>query len=144
MAMSNAFGKEHNVRDHRAGTIDQPLQKHAQVRLRVHHIVIRRFLNCQRLLKPSYAIWRSSALVTNFVNWLRCRHVFVDLVVANLINSLRRAHVFVNLVSANLKFRLTSAHVLVDLVAFDHIFCLRRGHVFIDSFAVVFTQEGVS
>ena len=31
-----------NVRDHRAGTIDRPLQKHAQVRLRVHHIVIRR------------------------------------------------------------------------------------------------------
>ena len=31
-----------NVRDHRAGTSDHPFQKHAQVRLRVHHIVIRR------------------------------------------------------------------------------------------------------
>ena len=33
-----------NVRDHRAGMSDHPLQKHAQVRLRVHHIVIPRFL----------------------------------------------------------------------------------------------------
>ena len=32
--------KPNNVRDHRAGTSDHPLQKHAQVRLRVHHIVI--------------------------------------------------------------------------------------------------------
>ena len=32
-----------NVRDHRAGTSDQPLQNHAQVRLRVHHIVMCRF-----------------------------------------------------------------------------------------------------
>ena len=32
-----------NVRDHRAGTSDHPFQKHTQVRLRVHHIVIRRF-----------------------------------------------------------------------------------------------------
>ena len=29
-----------NVRDHRAGTSDHPFQKHAQGRLRVHHIVI--------------------------------------------------------------------------------------------------------
>ena len=29
-----------NVRDHRAGTSDHLLQKHAQVRLRVHHIVM--------------------------------------------------------------------------------------------------------
>ena len=34
--------KPNNVRDHRAGTSDHPLQKHAQVRLRVHHIVIMR------------------------------------------------------------------------------------------------------
>ena len=31
-----------NVRDHRAGTSDHPFQKHAQARLRVHHIVIMR------------------------------------------------------------------------------------------------------
>ena len=31
-----------NARDHRAGTSDHPLQKHAQVQLRVHHIVIHR------------------------------------------------------------------------------------------------------
>ena len=36
----------HNVRDHRAGTSDHPLQKHAQVRLRVHHIVIQRLSAC--------------------------------------------------------------------------------------------------
>ena len=36
------FGLSNNVRDHRAGTSDHPFQKHAQVRLRVHHIVIRR------------------------------------------------------------------------------------------------------
>ena len=29
------FVKGHNVRDHRAGTSDHPLQKHAQVRLMV-------------------------------------------------------------------------------------------------------------
>jgi hypothetical protein len=29
-----------NGSDHRAGTIDHPIQNHAQVRLRVHHIVI--------------------------------------------------------------------------------------------------------
>ena len=29
-----------NVNDHRAGTSEHPFQKHAQVRLRVHHIVI--------------------------------------------------------------------------------------------------------
>ena len=34
-----------NVRDHRAGSSDHPFQKHAQVRLRVHHIVIRRFVH---------------------------------------------------------------------------------------------------
>ena len=34
--------KSDNVRDHRAGTSDLPFQKHAQVRLRVHHIVILR------------------------------------------------------------------------------------------------------
>ena len=34
--------KRDNVRDHRAGTSDHPFQNHAQVRLRVHHIVIRR------------------------------------------------------------------------------------------------------
>ena len=34
--------KRDNVRDHRAGTSDHPFQKHAQVRLRVHHIVIPR------------------------------------------------------------------------------------------------------
>ena len=33
--------KPDNVRDHRAGTSDHPFQKRAQVRLRVHHIVIR-------------------------------------------------------------------------------------------------------
>ena len=31
-----------NVRDHRAGTSDHPLQKRTQIRLRVHHIVIPR------------------------------------------------------------------------------------------------------
>ena len=31
--------KSDNGRDHRGGTSDRPLQKHAQVRLRVHHIV---------------------------------------------------------------------------------------------------------
>ena len=36
--------KRDNVRDHRAGTSDHPHQKHTQVRLRVHHIVIHRFL----------------------------------------------------------------------------------------------------
>ena len=35
--------RQHNVRDHRAGTIDHPFQKHAQVRLRVHHIVMPRY-----------------------------------------------------------------------------------------------------
>ena len=37
-----------NVRDHRAGTSDHPFQKHAQVRLRVHHIVIPRYLSLFR------------------------------------------------------------------------------------------------
>ena len=36
--------KSDNVRDHRAGTIDLSFKKHAQVRLRVHHIVIRRLV----------------------------------------------------------------------------------------------------
>ena len=35
--------EQDNVRDHRAGTSDHLFQKHAQARLRVHHIVIRRF-----------------------------------------------------------------------------------------------------
>ena len=35
-----ALVERDNVRDHRAGTSDQPFQKHAQVRLRVHHIVM--------------------------------------------------------------------------------------------------------
>ena len=38
-----AIAPQDNVRDHRAGMSDQPLQKHTQVRLRVHHIVIWRF-----------------------------------------------------------------------------------------------------
>ena len=33
-----------NVRDHRAGISDHPIQNHAQVRLRVHHIVILQIL----------------------------------------------------------------------------------------------------
>ena len=33
--------KQDNVRDHRAGTSDLIIEKHTQVRLRVHHIVIR-------------------------------------------------------------------------------------------------------
>ena len=50
---SGAQGKSHlqgnsiepdNVRDHRAGTSNHPFQNHAQVRLRVHHIVIPRIL----------------------------------------------------------------------------------------------------
>ena len=32
--------KPHNVRDHRAGISDHPFQKHTQVRLRAHHIVM--------------------------------------------------------------------------------------------------------
>ncbi|MDE0934859.1 MAG: hypothetical protein OSA89_03025, partial [Mariniblastus sp.] len=39
-----------NVRDHQAGTVDHPFLYHAQVRLRVHHIVIPRIsqhLICQ-------------------------------------------------------------------------------------------------
>ena len=45
MTKVNSFiGEPDNARDHRAGTSDHPLQKHTQVRLRVHHIVIRRFL----------------------------------------------------------------------------------------------------
>ena len=46
--------KPHNVRDHRAGTAgtsDHPFQKHAQVRLRVHRIVIH---SCLPLLKGSH------------------------------------------------------------------------------------------
>ena len=35
--------KRHNGNDHRAGTINLNIEKHAQVRLRVHRIVIRRF-----------------------------------------------------------------------------------------------------
>ena len=35
--------KQDNVRDHRAGTSNLNFKKHAQVRLRVHHIVIPRF-----------------------------------------------------------------------------------------------------
>ena len=44
IAMNNVYDSYEmdNGSDHRAGTIDRPLQKHAQVRLRVHHIVIRR------------------------------------------------------------------------------------------------------
>ena len=34
-----------NVRDHPAGMSDSPLQKHTQVRLGVHHIVIGRLAN---------------------------------------------------------------------------------------------------
>ena len=33
-----------NVSDHRVRTIDLPFQKHAQAGLRVHHIVIQRFV----------------------------------------------------------------------------------------------------
>ena len=46
------FFERDNVRDHRAGTSDQPLQKHAQVRLRVHHIVIRRIGETFSILVP--------------------------------------------------------------------------------------------
>ena len=38
-----AFLRRDNGGDHRAGTIDLSFKKHAQVRLRVHHIVIQRF-----------------------------------------------------------------------------------------------------
>ena len=37
----------HNGSDHRAGTSDLVFNWHAQVRLRVHHIVIHRFLPVQ-------------------------------------------------------------------------------------------------
>ena len=35
--------RQDNVRDHRAGTVDLNTGEHAQVRLRVHHIVISRY-----------------------------------------------------------------------------------------------------
>ena len=43
VSIENLIDEADNVRDHRAGTSDHPFQKHAQVRLRVHHIVISRF-----------------------------------------------------------------------------------------------------
>ena len=48
-----------NVRDHRAGTSDHPLQNHAQVRLRVHHIVIPRVngLYSVLILRLCYVFW---------------------------------------------------------------------------------------
>jgi hypothetical protein len=48
--MKSALCKPANGDDHRAGTSDHPFQKHAQVRLRVHRIVIPRIsqhLICQ-------------------------------------------------------------------------------------------------
>ena len=40
------FDKRDNDNDHRAGTTDLNIEKDAQARLRVHRIVIRRFLAC--------------------------------------------------------------------------------------------------
>jgi hypothetical protein len=37
------YSRQHNGNDHRAGTIDLNIENHAQVRLRVHRIVIPRF-----------------------------------------------------------------------------------------------------
>ena len=42
-----------NVRDHPAGMSDQPLQKHTQVRLGVHHIVIGR--PSERISSPPFS-----------------------------------------------------------------------------------------
>ena len=42
---AGSIAKRDNGSDHRAGTNDHPFQKHAQARLRVHHIVIRRFVH---------------------------------------------------------------------------------------------------
>ena len=45
------FFKRHNDNDHRAGTIDLNIEKHAQVRLRVHRIVMRSVGCLVKLLK---------------------------------------------------------------------------------------------
>ena len=63
------FLESDNVRDHRAGTNDHPFQKHTQVRLRVHHIVIRRNMcsaTSQRLKSDFMASTSCSHLIQVF------------------------------------------------------------------------------
>jgi len=67
------FLKRHNANDHRAGTNDLDVEKHTQVRLRVHRIVIG-----SSWLQPSHhdsdrsvrALTAHSVLLGDIIRWL--------------------------------------------------------------------------